>query len=123
MQGSQLQAHPWLPGHDPGGLGRSIFHSSGSLGKRSQYQGLLGISVPRRVQRNKEEEVITPTCPEATARLGQLETGGKVLDGSPWEWVTAQSGLLLESESGFHHTMDPAILSRLWQKCHSWENS
>lgn len=93
------------------------------LGKRSQYQGFLGISAPRRVQRNKWEEVITPSCPGATAQLGLLETGGKVLDGSPWEQVTAQSGLLLESESGFHHTMDPEILSRLWKKCHSWENS
>lgn len=116
MQGSQLQAHPQLPGHAseaweavyPTALGRV-----GALGKTSQYQCLLGISAPRRVQRNKEEEIITPSCPGATAQLGQLETGGKVLDGSPWELVTAQSELLLESESGFHHTMDPAVLPRL----------
>lgn len=77
---------------------------AGSLDKRSQYRGLPGISAPRGVQRDKEEQVIIPGCPVATAQLGQLETGGKAPDGSPWELVTAQPELLQELESGLHHT-------------------
>ena len=90
VQGSQLQApvpcprslnspppsHPLRPGKH---LDSTALRRIGSLSERRQHRGLPGISAPRGVQRDHEEQVITPGHPVATGQLRQLKTGGKVL--------------------------------------------